>query len=314
MFRIMVFLCIICLLGAYAEIGKGQEVGGYSKEVIVSIPWGSKPGEIGNIPGINTQGPPSFYVDINNKIYLLDAGNKRVLIFNEAGDLVNYFPLDDGYYYGSSWIMYIEAEKSIYIHDYKKRIFSSYMLSGEFVQRIRYNEGIGRNFAVHNGKIIGGLGFISIANIPKGDNKDIQTVLHEDEIQYNFLIGGKYSGILYRQETNKYENGVDRYILNKPDGTAQIFEIKEVPLDFLTAFICETLKGESIFIASGEKREIFLKYNIDMKLISKIEDPDMFFGFSKGYYVDKPLVVNENGFIYTLNLDNNGAIIKKYKF
>jgi hypothetical protein len=311
-------LCILCVYGSVTGIGKCQDISGFSKKVVVSVPWGSKPGEIGKIPNIigkTPGGPASFDVDINNNIYILDAGNKRVLIFNDNGELNNYFPLDDGYNYISSLIEYAEDENAVYIQDYRNKMFSVYKINGEFLQRIRYSKSIGNVYSIKNGKIIGNAGYIEIKDIDREYNLAVQEVLIDIEMQNRLINEGKYTGILYYHDSGKYENGVDRYIIYKRDNTRNILEIEEVPLDYITIFLFETTDGEPVFFASpndGKRPYIILKYNINLQLKSKVEEFDI--TNSRGYFVERPFAYSEIGDYYTLKLNDAGAFITRYIF
>jgi hypothetical protein len=306
-------------VSSYTDLGFCQDVGGYSKEIVLSLPWGTELGKVGLIQGGPNQrpaGPSCLDVDSNNNVYLLDAGNKRVLIFNNTGELVNYFPIDDKYYYGASLIKFINNEGTIYIHDYKKKTFSSYTINGEFIARFSYNEDIGPLFTVEDGHVLGTVGYIPIKDVLRGDKNNVQEVVHDIDVQKQFRYSGKYSGILYDHEQDRYTSGVDRYVLHKPDNTTSVLEIKAVPLSYYTEFQCESVALESIYMAfplgseNNGKPKVVLKYNKNMELVSKIED--MEFISNEKYFVERPLVFTEKGDVYTISLSEKGADIIKW--
>jgi hypothetical protein len=290
---------------------------GYTKDIVVTLPWGTEPGEVGRIPDVASQipgGPSCIDIDSKNTIYLLDAGNKRVLIINETGQLTNYFPLDNGHYYGSSLIKYVENEDALYIHDYIKKTFSVYTKAGALSKRFRYNETIGPLFAVEGARIIGVMGYIPLQDLPGGETAVVQTVLHDSAIQGRFYSGGKYSNTVYYHEERKDSTDVDRYTLKRPDDTTQVFEMNAVLPEYYTSFAYETPEYESIFMAYPKNRTkkpiVVLKFNKNMALVSKIEDPE--FLSNRGYYVERPLVFDEKGDIYTVTLNDKGAAITKW--
>lgn len=230
----------VIVMMAYAYTGLSQEVGGFTKEVIVTIPWGTEPGEVGKIPTIRGRtpgGPASFDVDSQNTIYLLDAGNKRVLVYAGTGELMTHIQLDTGYFYGSSVIKYCEENDAVYIHNFIKKIFSVYAIHGDFLQRIRYNGDIGPDFKVENGKIIGVLGILPLKTTSRLNNIYSQDVQHDYE--------GDSLGILKSRNIDNY-----------------------------------------------------------------IDDSEVI--VSRGYYVERPFVINDQGDIYTLKLDDDGAKITRY--
>jgi len=71
----------------------------YESKVILSLPWGSGPNEIGYAKeGPEDQeglryGPTAIDVDQDGNIYILDTVNQRVKVFDQNGELLRSFPV-----------------------------------------------------------------------------------------------------------------------------------------------------------------------------------------------------------------------------
>ncbi|MDP8235379.1 MAG: hypothetical protein P9M08_03270 [Candidatus Erginobacter occultus] len=69
---------------------EGESADGYTRKTVARLGYGAGPGEIGriNVPGTERQGPRSFAVDRDGKIYVCDTVNRKVSIFGPDGELI----------------------------------------------------------------------------------------------------------------------------------------------------------------------------------------------------------------------------------
>ncbi len=69
---------------------EGESADGYNRQSVARLSYGAGPGEIGriNVPGTERQGPRSFAIDRDGKIYVCDTVNRKVSIFGPGGELI----------------------------------------------------------------------------------------------------------------------------------------------------------------------------------------------------------------------------------
>jgi hypothetical protein len=309
---------VICCLVLWVFNGAAvcqPTVGGFTKEVVVTIPWGSEPGEIGlieralsSIPG----GPSSLTVDDKNNIYLLDGGNKRVIIFNQSGEMVNYFQLIDEFFAFSS-IVYDDMSKKIYISLLKK--FIVYDTNGKLIQTIQTPDNQTWSFFIENNIIYSGFGTIKLDEATKtgasgSGGEDVYTAtVQRSKIARRFkqFINNSYT-------VSRSANRIN-FTMSNDAGDKKTIDLSSIlPSGYSTDIYKETKNKELIFFAWSSRvkneKEIMLKFNEKLELISLIEDAEI--RDTYGYHIPEQMYITDLGTIYTLSVNSKGAKIIRW--
>jgi hypothetical protein len=308
---------VICCLVLWVFNGAAvcqPTVGGFTKEVVVSIPWGSEPGNIGlieraqsSIPG----GPTSLTVDDKNNIYLLDGGNKRVIIFNQSGEMVNYFQLKD--VFSPSTIAFDNATDNIYISLFDR--FAVYNTSGKLIKTIQTPENKTWSFFIENNIIYSGFSTIKLDEATKtgasgSGGEDVYTAtIQRIKIARRFkqFINTSYT---VSRSANKFS-----FTMTNDAGDKKTIDLSSMlPPGYSTDIYKETKNKELIFLAWSSlvknEKEIILKFNEKLELISLIEDAEIRDHY--GYYIPEQMYITDLGTIYTLSVNSKGAKIIRW--
>jgi hypothetical protein len=311
--------CIMFIF--YGAIGFADtSVGGYTKELIVSIPWGEKQGEVGLYKGHD--GPPSFTVDSKGLLYLVDSGNSRVLIYNEQGDLVTYFSLDNHYAHNQDVIEIDEKENAIYILSQNMKQFSVYSTSGKRLKTIKYEGLLYSAYKVNNG-IINVAGRMLATDDRSeykgkgqaGEDVFVPYIWDEPEKGRYQYEKGKYSGTIIKRVNSSGSNLNGLYHVIFSDNREQELNIEAIVPDCHVYYWGESKNKQMFFVAYSTMKlnnpsVYVLKYDQNFNLVTLIDDSIL--DQQKGYHFNKHIIMTDEGYVYSLFPDKDE--LKVYKW
>jgi hypothetical protein len=278
----------------------------YTKTVVVSIPWGSEPGEVSIIKGADeiTRGPSSFTIDKNNNIYILDGGNSRVQVFDQKGNLINYFKLPDAHYVGNG-IAFDNQRNELYINLFDHLIV--YNLDGKLIRTIQCKENISWEITIDNSIIYTTSSVMMLNEAEKlgvaGINgEDVYTVpVHKKETP---MPRNKYTQAIYNRDISS-----NRYTISK-NGNNKVIDMNMVPSGSFVGFFRDTVKKEAIFVVKAmEGPEMVLKFDENQKLTGLIVDDDI---HNFIYNISNWIQITDDGTVYTESLYETGLKIIKW--
>jgi hypothetical protein len=283
-----------------------QSIEQYTKTVVVSIPWGSEPGKVGfmekvfgPIPG----GPSSFTVDENNNIYILDAGNSRVQVFDQTGNLIKYFKIPDAYYNRSS-IAFDDKNNELYINLFDH--LNVYNLDGKLIRTIQCKDNKSWEITIDNG-IVYTASFMMMLNEAEKlgavgiNGEDVYTVpVQKNETQ---MPRNKYTQASYTS------TGGAILTISKNDKKT-VLDWNMVPSGGTIIFMRDTVNKEAIYLTGRQGGpEVLIKFDENQKLIGLIVDDDI---NNYIYYVANWIQVTDDGTVYTESLNETGLKITKW--
>jgi len=311
--------CLVFVL-AGAIVFAETSVGSCTKELIVSIPWGGNPGEVGLYKGY--QGPPSYTLDSKGLLYLLDAGNSRVLIYNGQGDLVNYFSLDNHYPHNYDVLEIDEKENTIYVLNQPMKLFSVYTPSGNLLKTIKYEGTLFSAYKVDNGIINVAGRMLATDERAKyqgkgqaGEDVFVPYIWDEPEQgRYQYELG-KYSGTTIKKINSADSNSDGLFHVIYPDKRERELNIAAVVPGCHVYYQGESKDKHMFFVAYATKIRdgvsvYVLKYDQNFNLVTLIDDSNL--DRQSGYYFRKYIIITDDGYVYSLFPDKDG--LKVYKW
>lgn len=313
---VCLMVCFGCTVPGYCQ----DDLGGYSKEVVVRMPWGSDSGEIGDVQrptqsSYGFQGPHLFTADREGHIYVLDKVNGRMTIFDQSGAVQREFPLamEGSSYFG---IEVDEATDLLYLINQGKRAFDVYEPSGRLIRSIRYEMRMSSEFEVENG-IINMSGRMLAADDeavyesegPQGEDVYFGHTWDDPPAGRYQYEEGKYSKTLFLQQRDRdsiSSNGAFQVV--RSDGTTQELNVVEMFPEYSARFFGETSEKEAIFeafpVSGPSEARYVLKYNEDLELVSMINDPD--------FKPSIPIELVNDEIIYTFTRETEGVVLRKW--
>jgi hypothetical protein len=313
----IVLICVFLFIGS-AVISAQTSVGKYTKEVLITAPWGSEPGKVGvieHVPGMYVFGPMSFTMDGNNNIYLLDSGNYRILVYNQTGDLTNYITIPKESY-GPSSIAYDKTNNELYINLMNHLLV--FDAAGKLSKTIQCKENKSWEIVIDNGMIFSGPGVMVIEEAKKlgmvGVNGEAVYSLesHRDENLQQKNPKNKYTQATYNRDINT--TGGESFSVVKKGNLTKVYDMGVIPEQYVVLFMRDTIKKESIYLAfpaiEKERPRMILKFNYDGDLVGLITDTDLL--NLNGYRGGESLLITDEGIVYAATLDTEGLKIIKW--
>lgn len=285
----IILLCCFAMLAVVGGHAYAQDIGGYTKEVVVSLPWGTEPGEIGEAVAVTGDFPLfqiSQAVDDKGTIYLLDSGNSRIQVFDRYGKFQRMFSLIQRPYDCDGYIVYDNGADMLYEYDRNANKFNVYSSEGIFVRTIYYTS----PFSITHLRI-------------------------EDGVVYNDNLTGRFTDRDYSIEHT--DSGV---LLTVTESEALIHSINLSTLfpefaDNAYTFIGETNRTDVLIgcffppISDVSPYKVF-KFDKDFNLRSRIIDPD--FRKRPVYRINSHMDITDNGEIYTITVNRDGVKVLKW--
>jgi hypothetical protein len=293
----------------------------YTKQEIVTLSYGKDPGEIGYyepITGSLNTSPSMITVDSTGNIYLFDGNNNRIQVFNADGELINYFAFPGHIPYGQNFYICLDEDNDyLYIHIGYANKFYVYSKSGKLIRTINYNGLLPARFFVEKNIVNCYLGYIDINDYTTDVNnvsekqENIIVEVKDDEgflEENNNMIRGKYSN------NNYLKLSPAEFEIIKENKLSRNINFSDMAPSYVIEFAGETIKEDVVFwgYPALDKKlpYIILKFNKNLDLISKIKD-DMFKKRTR-YSTVYNMKMTEDGTIYTLYIDSEGAKILKW--
>jgi hypothetical protein len=315
---ITIVIISLFLSTGYAFISAQTSIGKYTKEVLITAPWGSEPGEVGvieHVPGMYLFGPMTFTLDDRNNIYLLDSGNYRMLVYNQTGDLTNYFSIPKESY-GPSSIAYDKTNKELYINLMDHLLV--FDAAGKHSKTIQCKENKAWDIVIDNGMIFSGTGVMIIE-----EAKIIGIVSVNGEAVYS-LESHRDENLVQKNPKNKYPQATnirdinstdsERFSVVKKGNLMKAFDMGVIPDQYIVVYQRGTINKESIYWAFSapekERPEMILKFNYDGDLVGLISDSDLH--NLNGYRGGESMYITDEGVVYATTLDTEGLKIIKW--
>jgi len=308
-------MALIMAVRATAQ-GKMEQ---YESEVILSLPWGSGPNEIGYAKdGPEDQeglryGPTAIDVDQDGNLYILDAVNQRVKVFDQNGELLRSFPV--GRWPGS---LCVGEDKAVWIlHGHTIR---KYALNGDLLESIKITPpddipllnkmrigGSGKiyvdEFEVQPGKVVGKGG--KGENIRKSTLRRIGLRQGITESRHHYRI----------EETDNFST----FVATDESGRvlSKISIEKHLPSDGIV-FKSEDRYGNTYLAVYRDNGMPQISYTVEVwkydrsnNLLAKIGP--LFRAFYTDFSrVGEWLVIDEDGNLYELGTESKGVKIVKW--
>jgi len=288
----------------------------YQSEVILSLPWGSGPNEIGYAKeGPEDQeglryGPTAIDVDRDGSIYILDTVNARVKVFSQKGTLLKNFSVRPGR------SLCVDAHKAVWIVDYVEHTIYKYIPDGSLVEIIQYEGTAGMKIKVRKDDKI----YLD-ESIEVQEQETIGRGKKGENIRRSILKrmgpcqGITRSGRHYRVE--KTNDWIRTFVATDESGRvlSSISIEKHSPYDGIS-FKSEDRYGNTYLVVYRDSgmpeisyRIEIWKYNPSDNLIAKIGP------IFRTFYTEVQgewLVVNEEGDVYQLVTQKEGVKIVKW--
>jgi len=314
-------LIMIAGLSARAEMEQ------YEPDVILSLPWGNGPNEIGYAKdGPEDQeglrwGPSAIALDRNGNIYILESVNRRVKVFDQTGKLLKNFPIKR-----TPSDIYVDIHGNIWGLDGADPKIYKYTPDGTHIETICYQlnkdiRGGLRKIDVQDGKIYA-LGFYDYASefevkhvkiIGKGEEgEDVKSATLE-RIDRFLPRSRNY----YRIE--KISDQISKFVISDRSSRvlASIEFTRIYPYEGID-FLSEDKSGNVylIILCSIEKGDYRLHFYSEIwkctpsgKLVAKIGPIfRTFYTHAEGQW----LVVDDIGNVYQLTTEKEGVKVIKW--
>ena len=308
---LVVVIALIMAVGATAQAEMEQ----YESKVILSLPWGSGPNEIGYYRVPEGQegrrwGPEAIDVDSDGSIYIYYTINARVKVFDQKGNLLRNFTVEAA---GSN--MCVDSQKTVWLlHNMKPEIYK-YDSVGTLVEILQYKDrGLGDEMKALGKKICveGSDGWFEVQpnKIPSkaiAGKRLTKAVLK--------LIAGKgealtKSGYHYR----KVKTGRNSLIVTDKHGNTvlSVQVSKHHPDDGVGFFSEDEYKNIYLRVSGWRESKVheeIWKYNLSNELMAKIGPID------KTWYVGVMgnwLVLDQEGNVYVLDTEKEGVKVVKW--
>ncbi|MFH1008513.1 MAG: hypothetical protein V1800_13590 [Candidatus Latescibacterota bacterium] len=311
-----VVIALIMVVGTTAQAEMEQ----YESEVILSLPWGSGPNEIGYYRVPEGQegrrwGPEAMGVDSDGSIYIYDTINARVKVFDQKGNLLRNFSVE-----ATATNMCVDSQKAVWMLDNPNAKICKYDSAGTLVETVQYEpaQEKDRHWAGRikaQGKMIyseghGGWFEVQPNKVPSkaiAGKRLTKAVLK--------LVAGKgealtKSGYHYR----KGETGRNSLIVTDKHGnTVLSVQVSKYHPDDGVGFFSEDKYNNIYLRVSGWREskvyEEIWKYNLSNELMAKIGPID------KTWYVGVQgqwLILDQEGNVYVLDTEKEGVKIVKW--
>ena len=312
-------MALIMAVGATAQAEMEQ----YESEVILSLPWGSGPNEIGyakegpeDAEGLR-YGPTAIDVDQDGNIYIYDMVNSRVKVFDQKGNLLKNFGVR-----ATSSNICVDTQKAVWVVDTMKPELHKYAPDGTLVETIQYEplrrEGISflpSKIECRGGKIYLNEFELQLRKVEGKDRKG-------ENIRKATLtqIGGHRWGITRSGRHYRVESTSDLIktfvVTDENDRILGNISIEQRhPYDDI-AFLSEDRTGNMylLFATHTNDRDFYeeiRKYDRSYNLIAKI-GPLLRTFYTARCRIEKGLVLDEEGSVYQLITEKEGVKIVKW--
>ncbi|MFA6472304.1 MAG: sugar-binding protein [Candidatus Latescibacterota bacterium] len=295
----------------------------YKSQVVLGLSFGKGIDHVGLISDIqqgSLGGVSGFAVDNKNNIYILDAGNYYIKIYNSFGKLINYFSIADNCY--GSGTMSLDESNNIWIHNWNINTLNVYNCeNGELLKTIIYDKDIIPEFSFRDKALVGRNDRIDISN--ESHEKGIYgeplfraKVFELDQTKPSVWNSGKHTKKLYNfpmeyYPENKKELKKPKLLISDGAITSEVFYDKIEPIYEDYRILGEDTSGcYYIFFYTKYKnlRQHIYKYDAKNNLVAIINDINC----PIGYFIREPVVVSDSGDVYVMNTSDKYIKIIKW--
>jgi len=306
--RFMNIVTGILILLLSTNVFAQDKMENYKKEVVLNLKRGKGPGEIGYYKdgpedgeGLRF-GPDSFEITDDGTILILDTRNKRMICFNDDGQVVNEFPI-----HGTGETL-LDDQGNLYINYGSKNTILVYSHDGRLQKKIIYaNTGLtSYNLWMRNGKLYL---YDSVFEINKNDIKmgelgeeiipaTLRKITKEEHPRYKGQATGKY----YKSISNTY------FMKGKSGSDINVFEGFLNKSDW-SVFLREDKYGNSYFFAgkNNSTSQYVLKVSPEARLIAIIGP----LGLPWYTEYQKQIIIKGDD-VYQLHCSKDGVLLYKW--
>ena len=295
----------------------------FRAQVVLDLPWGSGPGEIGyakdgpeGAEGLR-YGPSSFAVAANGDICILDTNNKRVLLFAPDGDLERSFSLPSRL----SVDIALDDRGHVWMPNASYNAILEYAPDGNLLRRIKYGACPRPSICLHTISLHKGTVYLD-DNLEIVPDPETATIGRHGEMVYKAVCRepmpnggmgrvGAFSGNTYDITTRK--DGNEYLVITDSKGTTRVVRPAELAPGVLCDYVGEDDSG-NIYLTTRVRNQPWpfeidiRKYSPELELLATGRLPE------NRYYTEVPksLVLTDRGDVYYLLTSEHG--VKVFKF